>query len=164
VVYSTRHLSVRICASCSEEKISPFKNSSRSFPLTLSDLTNIIRLVNPLPLPHLWGMEKNFAWSGRHLNNNVPVCGSTYSSDGNDEVKQPYDGEIFCLETDLMASTIWRFAHNRALWDPEYYWSEPFGKISLDGRFFMFSSNWDGQVGTNKNGDPRSDVWIVKLD
>jgi hypothetical protein len=131
---------------------------------TLSDVTNITQLVYPLPLPHLWGMEKHFTWSGGHLNNNVPVCGSTYASDGDDEVKQPYDGEIFCIETDLLASTIWRFAHNRAIWDPEYYWSDPFGSVSLDGRFFMFSSSWDGQVGTNKHGDPRSDVWIVKLD
>jgi hypothetical protein len=135
-----------------------------TFRRTLSDLTNITQLVNPLPLPHLWGMERHFTWSGGHLNNNVPVCGSTYSADGNTEVKQPYDGEIFCIEADLKASTIWRFAHNRAIWDREYYWSEPFGNVSLDGRFFMFSSSWDGQVGTNENGDPRSDVWIVKLD
>jgi hypothetical protein len=129
-----------------------------------NDLTNITQLVNPLPLPHLWGMEIHFTWSGGHLNNNVPVCGSTYSPIGQNEVKQPYDGEIFCIETDLTASTIWRFAHNRATWDPEYYWSEPFGNVSLDGQFFMFSSSWDGQVGVNKNADPRSDVWIVKLD
>lgn len=130
----------------------------------LSDLTNITRLVNPLPLPHLWGMDIHVTWSGGHLNNNVPVCGSAYSPDGHNEVKQPYDGEIFCIETDLNASTIWRFAHHRAIWDPEYYWSEPFGNVSLDGRFFMFSSGWDGQVGTNKNGDPRSDVWVARLD
>jgi hypothetical protein len=134
-----------------------------AFRRTLSDITNVTQLLNPLPLPHLWGMEKHFTWSGGHLNNNVPVCGSTYSPVGNDEVKQPYDGEIFCIETDLKASTIWRFAHHRAIWDPKYYWSEPFGNVSLDGRFFMFSSSWDGQVGTNKDGDPRSDVWIVKL-
>lgn len=131
---------------------------------TLSDLTNITQLVNPLPLPHLWGMDIHFTWSGGHLNNNVPVCGSAYSSYGQNEVLQPYDGEIFCIETDLSASTIWRFAHHRATWDSEYYWSEPFGNVSLDGRFFMFSSGWDGQVGTNKHGDPRSDIWIVKLD
>jgi hypothetical protein len=130
----------------------------------LSDLTKITQLVNPLPLPHLWGMDIHFTWSGGHLDNNVPVCGSAYSPDGHNEVKQPYDGEIFCIETDLDASTIWRFAHHRAVWDPEYYWSEPFGNVSLDGRFFMFSSSWDGQVGANKNGDPRTDVWIVKLD
>jgi hypothetical protein len=130
----------------------------------LSDLANITRLVNPLPLPHLWGMEIRLTWADGRLNDNVPVCGSAYSPDGQNEVKQPYDGEIFCIETDLHASTIWRFAHHRAIWDSEYYWSAPFGNLSLDGRFLMFSSNWDGQVGVDKNGDPRSDVWIVKLD
>lgn len=135
-----------------------------TFRRPLSDLSDLTQLVNPLPLPHFWGMEKHFTWSGGHLDNNFPVCGSTYSADGITEVKQPYDGEIFCIETDAIASTIWRFGHNRAIWDPEYYWSEPFGNVSLDGRFFMFSSSWDGQVGTNLKGDPRSDVWVVKLD
>jgi hypothetical protein len=130
----------------------------------LSDLTNFTQLVYPLPLPHLWGMEKHFTWSGGHLDNNVPVCGTTYAANGSTAITQPYDGEIFCIETDLLASTIWRFAHNRAIWDPEYFWSEPFGNVSLDGRFFMFSSSWDGQVGVNKNGDPRSDIWIANLD
>ncbi len=130
----------------------------------LGDLADLTQLVNPLPLPHLWGMEHHFTWSGGHLNNNVPVCGSTYSPDGKTDIDQPYDSEIFCIETDGIASVVWRFAHHRAIWDPEYYWSEPFGNVSLDGHFFMFSSSWDGQVGTNKNGDPRSDVWIVKLD
>jgi len=130
----------------------------------LSDLSNITQLVDPLPLPHLWGMEKHFTWTGGHLNNSAPVCGATYSPDGITDIKQPYDTEIFCIETDLTASTLWRFAHNRAVWDPEYFWSEPFGNVSLDGRFFMFSSSWDNQMGVNENGYPRSDVWIVKLD
>jgi hypothetical protein len=129
----------------------------------LGNLTNFTELVNPLPLPHLWGMEIVFTWLGGRLNDNVPVCGSAYSPIGQNDVKQPYDGEIFCIETDLKGSTIWRFAHNRATWDPEYYWSQPAGRISLDGRFLLFTSSWDGQVGTNRNGDPRSDVWIVKL-
>ena len=129
----------------------------------LGDLTNITQLVNPLPLPHLWGMEKHFAWSGGHINNNAPVCGATYSDVGITEIKQAYDTEIFCIETDGLASTIWRFAHNRATWDPEYYWTEPFGNVSLDGHYFMFTSGWDGQVGTTKQGDPRTDVWIAWL-
>lgn len=135
-----------------------------SFRRPLGDLTALTQLINPLPLPHYWGMEVTFAWSNGRLSSNLPVCGATYSPIGNTEVKQPYDGEIFCIETDGMASTIWRFAHNRAIWDPEYYWSQPFGNISLDGRFFSFTSSWDGQVGTTPKGDPRTDVWIVRLD
>ncbi|HWZ84367.1 MAG TPA: hypothetical protein VNW47_17190 [Terriglobales bacterium] len=130
----------------------------------LGDLSVLTPLINPLPLPHYKGMEKLFAWSNGRVNTNAPVCGATYSPSGNTEIKQPYDGEIFCMETDGLASTIWRFAHNRAVWDPEYYWTEPAGNMSLDGRFYIFTSGWDNQVGTTADGDPRTDIWIIKLD
>ena len=130
----------------------------------LADLADLTPLIDPLPLPHYFGMEKHFAWSNGRVNSNVPICGATYSPTGNVEIKQPYDGEIFCIETDGLASTVWRFAHNRAVWDAEYYWTEPVGNLSLDGRFYIFTSGWDNQVGLDKHGDPRTDVWIIKLD
>jgi hypothetical protein len=109
-------------------------------------------------------MEKHFAWSNGRLDSNQPVCGATYSPSGNPDIKQPYDAEIICMETDGLASTVWRFAHNRAVWDPEYYWTEPLGNLSLDGRFYIFTSGWNMQVGLDKHGDPRTDVWIIRLD
>ncbi|MGB0049358.1 MAG: hypothetical protein WBP70_18060, partial [Terriglobales bacterium] len=87
-----------------------------------------------------------------------------YSPTGDQEVEQPYDGEIFCIETDGVASTVWRFAHNRSTWESEYYWTLPDANLSLDGRWFAFTSGWDNQVGTEGYGEPRSDVWIVHLD
>jgi len=135
-----------------------------TFIRPLGDLADMTELINPLPDPYYKGMEKSWAWMNGVLNGNVPVCGATYSPSGNEGVKQPYDGEVFCVETDGMASTIWRFAHNRAVWNPKFYWSQPYGSISLDGRFFSFSSSWDLQLGTFWGNDPRSDVWIVKLD
>jgi hypothetical protein len=135
-----------------------------TFLRPLGDLTALTQLINPLPKPYYNGMEKTFAWSNGVLNGSVPVCSATYSPTGNPEVKQPYDGEVVCIETDGLASTVWRFAHNRAIWDPEYYWTQPYGNISLDGRFFSFTSGWDAQVGITPAGDPRTDVFIVKLD
>jgi hypothetical protein len=131
---------------------------------SLGTIKNFVHLVDPLPSPHNTGMERHFTWSNGHLKDTAPVCGSTYPPDGPAEIKQPYDSEIFCAETDGLKSTVWRFAHHRATWDPEYFWSEPFGNISIDGRFFLFSSSWDGQVGSTLEGDPRSDVWILKLE
>ena len=119
--------------------------------------------ITATSLPHYWGNIRHFAWRSGQLNDNVPVCGNTYSYDGDINVKQPYDGEIFCLETDGLASTIWRFGHNRAVWNPTCFYSDPFGNISLDGNFLLFASTWDGQVGTTSTGGPRSDIWIVKL-
>ena len=75
------------------------------------------------------------------------MCGSLYSPTGDMEVKQPYDGEIFCIETDGIRSTVWRFTHNRAVWDPEYFWTQPYANTSLDGGFFSFTSSWDQQLG-----------------
>jgi hypothetical protein len=134
-----------------------------TFSRPLGDLTDLTQLIDPLPQPYYKGMEKTFGWSNGALSGNVPVCGATYSPKGNEDVQQPYDGEVFCVETDGLASTIWRFAHNRAVWNPKFYWSQPYGSISLDGRFFSFSSSWDLQLGTFWGSDPRSDVWIVEL-
>lgn len=135
-----------------------------AFKRPLGDLAALTPLLTLLPLPHLFGMEKHFAWSNGRLDSNAPICGSMYAPDGNIEIKQAYDNELFCMETDGIASTVWRFAHHRAVWNPEYYWTEPIGNLSLDGRFYIFTSGWDNQVGTTKDGDPRTDVWIINLD
>ena len=132
----------------------------------LGDLSQLTQLINPLPQPYYWGMEKNFAWNPGRLNENAPVCGANYDPAGGMQVKQPYDGEIFCIETDGVMSTIWRFAHGRAVWDPEYYWTQPFGNLSLDGRFFAFTSSWDNQLGIvpGTTDGQRTDVFVVNLD
>jgi hypothetical protein len=130
----------------------------------LGDLTHVTQLVHPLPLPHLWGMVKRFSWTNGNLDDNAPVCGTTNSYDGDTSVTQAYDGEIFCIETDELHSTIWRFAHNRAVWNPAFYYTAPIANISLNGRFLLFTSSWDNQVGTTDTGAPRTDVWIAKLD
>jgi len=130
----------------------------------LGNVTVPKELVAPLPLPHYWGMEKNFAWSNGHFNDKSPVCGNTYSYDGDTSVTQPYDGEMFCMETDGLRSTIWRFAHNRSVWHPCCYYTLPFANTSQDGRFLLFTSSWDDQVGAADTGGPRTDVWIAKLD
>jgi len=134
-----------------------------AFSRPLGDLTDFTPLIDPFPQPYYKGMEKAWAWTNGALSGNVPVCGSTYSPTSNEDVKQPFDGEVFCMATDGLPPTIWRFAHNRAVWNPKFYWSQPYGSISIDGRFFSFSSSWDLQLGTFWGNDPRSDVWIVRL-
>src|SRR5579864_1848262 len=130
----------------------------------ISDITQVMPLVWPLPTEKFYGQDKHFTWNNVDVNDSVPVCASTYdTTDTGGTITHPYEGEIFCIETDGAASTIWRFAHNRADWYPEYFQTQPLGSISRDGRFFLFTSAWDEQVGTESNGAPRSDVWIVHL-
>jgi hypothetical protein len=128
-----------------------------------SDVTQVTPLVWPLEPMHSFPQGRHFTWSNVDVNDSVPVCVSTYDSIDKDDITVPYEGEIFCIETDGAASTIWRFAHNRAHWYPGHFNTQPLGSISRDGQFFLFTSSWDEQVGLEANGTPRSDVWIVRL-
>jgi hypothetical protein len=129
------------------------------------NLSDFTQLVYPLPPPHHWGQEKHFVWTDASGNSNdaLPVCASTYNYEGDTEINAPYDGEIFCIETDGLASTVWRFAHNRAIWVSPWFNTQPLGNLTPDGRNFLFTSGWDGQLGWYEYA-PRSDVWIVRLD
>jgi hypothetical protein len=130
----------------------------------LDNLTQITSLVYPLPAKGNWGQSTHFTWSNVDVNDSVPVCGSTYNYDGDSDIDQPFAGEIFCIETDGVASTVWRFAHNRATYVEPYFQTQPLGSVSMDGKFYIFTSDWDSQLGVDKNGIPLSDVFVVKLD
>lgn len=129
-----------------------------------SDISQITSLVYPLPSPATWGQEHHFTWSNVDANDSAPVCLTTHSYDGDTEIDQPFAAEVLCVETDGLASTIWRFAHNRATFAPPYFQTQPLGSVSIDGRFFLFTSDWDAQLGLSPDGTPRSDVFVVKLD
>jgi hypothetical protein len=128
------------------------------------NLNAYVPLVYPLPTPHHFGQEKHFVWTNGYFDDTLPVCASTYEYDGDPVINAPYDGEIFCIETDGLASTVWRFAHHRAYWIAPIFNTQPLGNLTPDGRFFLFTSGWDGQLGKDSSGNPRSDAWIVKLD
>jgi len=121
-------------------------------------------LVWPLPEPHEWEQSKHFAWVNGDVDDNRPVCASIYSYDGDREITREWDDEVVCIETDGMASTVWRFAHHRAYMVSRFFNTQPLGNISKDGRFFLFTSGWDGQLGLTPDGTPRTDMWIVKLE
>ncbi len=130
------------------------------------NLSDYRQLVYPLPLPHHWGQDKHYVWTDAvgNSDDSLPVCASTYNYEGDTEIDAPYDGEILCIETDGLASTVWRFAHNRAIWVTPFFNTQPLGNMTPDGRNFLFTSGWDGQLGNDGAGKPRSDVWIVRLD
>jgi hypothetical protein len=128
----------------------------------LQNLGQIAQMVWPVPFE--WDQAQHFTWSNVDKRDTRPVCGSTYNYEGDTTIDQPFAGEIFCVETDGFASTVWRFAHNRATYIGPYFQTQPLGSVSRDGRFFLFTSDWDAQLGTGTDGQPLSDVFIVRLD
>jgi hypothetical protein len=65
---------------------------------------------------------------------------------------------------------VWRFAHHRSNVnsdsDPSslYFWYEPIANISPDGRWVLFTSNWEKTLGRDSSEPTyRQDVFIVAL-
>ena len=177
-VWDLKTLSVTSCANVSSMKCEGYgANGYKAHvngPAVLDDMETVIRplsnlshitpLYFPIPSPHNWGQVQHFTWSNVNTTDSTPVCGSTYNYEGDESIDQPYAGEIFCIETDGLASTIWRFAHNHATWINPYFNTQPLANISRDGHFFLFTSDWDKQLGLAADGTPDSAVFIVKLE
>jgi len=129
----------------------------------LGNLSDISELYSPFDNPHQFEIPLHFSWSNLNVHDSAPVCASSYQYEGDLDITEPFEGEIFCAETDGKASKVWRFAHNRARWIDPYYNTQPLGGVSRDGKFFLFTSGWDQQLGVQSDGRPRTDVWVVRL-
>ena len=132
-------------------------------------LENFTPIIGGLePTKGFW-YDSHFSWNNVDPNDSAPVCFSTYRPTNPDTpgaaplVTGPWENEIDCAETDGKGSRVWRFAHTYSS-ARNGFWSTPRGNVSPDGRFFMFTSDWEDQLGKTPNGDKyRTDVFIVEL-
>jgi hypothetical protein len=125
-------------------------------------------VINGLqPAKGFW-FDSHFSWNNVDPNDSMPVCFSTYRPTNPDTpgaaplVTGPWENEIDCAETDGKASRVWRFAHTFSS-ARNGFWSTPRGNVSQDGRFFMFTSDWEDQLGKTPNDKFRTDVFVVEL-
>jgi len=132
----------------------------------LESTTSIITGLDPAKT--FW-YDSHYSWSNVDPNDTAPVCFSTYRPTNPDTpgtpllVTGPWENEIDCAETDGKASKVWRFAHTYST-ARNGFWSTPRGNVSQDGRFYLFTSDWQDQLGKQPNGDKyRSDVFVVEL-
>jgi hypothetical protein len=133
--------------------------------VTMRPLSNIAQTTElATPVLFDWEQEQQFTWSNTNPTDSAPVCGTTHNYDGDTDIDRPFAGEVFCVETDGLAPTVWRFAHHRAVYIDPYFQTQPLASVSMDGKFFLFTSNWDSQLGTGTDGQPLADAFIVKLD
>ena len=106
----------------------------------------------------------HLSWFNASTNAQAPVLSSRYN------VNPPpgpltWYGEIVVAATDG-SNTVWRFAHNHNGGVNLSFFACSFAQISNDGRWAVFSSYWDGTLGTS-GGDfgvgTRIDTFIVDL-
>jgi hypothetical protein len=178
VVWEIDSMNIGVCSQgCDGHHVMGYSHiigpSGIAHPLDLwSRPLNHLEAHSPLikelePARNFW-FDSHFSWNSADPDDSSPVCFSTYRPTNEDTpgapllVSGPWQNEIDCAETDGKASKVWRFAHTYST-ARNGFWSTPRGNVSQDGRFFMFTSDWEDQLGKQPNGKYRSDVFIVEL-
>jgi hypothetical protein len=134
----------------------------------LNQLGSTSPLLKELPAVQGW-YDLHISWNNVNADDSYPACLSTYRRDNPNvpgaplKVSGPWENEIVCVETDRKDSKVWRFAHTYST-AQNGFWSSPRGNVSQDGRFYMFTSDWEDQLGVARGASPyRTDVFIVQL-
>jgi hypothetical protein len=179
VIWEIDGMSVGVCSiGCSGHHAMGYTHitgpSGRVHPMdvwlrSLNHLENSTPLISGLESgKELW-FDSHFSWNNVDPDDSAPVCFSTYQPNNPDTpgaaplVTGAWENEIDCAETDGKASKVWRFAHTYST-ARNGFWSTPRGNVSQNGRFFMFTSDWEDQLGKIPAGDKyRTDVFIVEL-
>jgi hypothetical protein len=145
-----------------------------SSPATTTDL------IAPVLLPQEVFIADHTSWNNAQPGTGVPILSSLYryyNGTFNTTPWRAWDDEIVAIQTDAhpLGATVWRFAHHRSDVSPDggggavYFWYLPRAIISPNGRWAIFSSNWEKSLGATVGSDiepgglHRSDVFLVAL-
>jgi hypothetical protein len=132
-------------------------------------------LVKTVLKPQQVYMADHTTWNNARPDRLLPVVSGTYRFGANTTPWRAWDDEIVAIQTDAAGaeSTIWRFAHHRS--DVSYdgdasrvaFWYQPHPNISQDGRWVLFTSNWEKTLGVDPVPEPgtaaRQDVFLLEL-
>src|SRR6186997_713179 len=106
----------------------------------------------------------------------MPFISGLYRYGADTTTPRAWDDEIVAVQTDAAAgadATVWRFAHHRSDVRNDLdatrpaFWYMPRPNVSPDGRWVLFTSNWEKTLGIDATGElgssARQDVFLVKL-
>ena len=138
-------------------------------------------VINPVLTPEEIYLADHTSWNNAQPGTLVPILSSLYryyNGTYNTTPWRAWDDEIVALQTDQLGSggAVWRFAHHRSDvsydGDPSralYFWYVPNAVISPNGRWAIFTSNWEKTLGlavgtdSQPGGLYRCDVFLVAL-
>ena len=135
----------------------------------LSEEDLVMADLKPLRGGEFW-YSHHLSWNYVNPDDTTPLCLSTFSTFNPSTpgtpllARNPWENEVLCMEMDGKDSKIWRFAHTYST-AKNGFWSTPRGNVSQDGRFYLFTSDWEDQLGSTP-GNPavyRSDAFVVEL-
>jgi hypothetical protein len=138
---------------------------------TFAGSTTPTSLITPTLTPSDRMASSSLSWENSSGSALSPVIIETMRQPADMGPLRAWDDEIIAVRTDgVLASgqtQVWRFAHNFNTYsgtifsDNFYYLFIP--RVSQDGRFVIFDSNWNQTLGTDSGGNPRTDVFILAL-
>jgi hypothetical protein len=147
------------------------KSSGDSYDWQVSDFAaptaSPVALVSPALTPSDSLASSSVAWENSVAGPGMPIIVETMRQPSDQGPWRAWDDEIVAARTDAVASTVWRFAHNFNIYsgtvysDAFYYLFIP--RVSQNGLFVLFDSNWNGTLGTDASGKPRTDAFIAVL-
>jgi hypothetical protein len=124
-------------------------------------------LISPLLAPVDKLASSSVAWESAVGGPGTPLIVETMRQPADMGPWRAWDDEVIAVRTDGVSSEVWRFAHNFNTYtgtiysDNFYYLFIP--RVSQNGWFVLFDSNWNGTLGTDAMGNPRTDAFIVAL-
>lgn len=136
------------------------------------------RLISPFPTPSDFQMANHASWSNASPTVLNPILAAWYRYaiwNGSAWVPnagawRTWDEEVVAVSTDG-SGIVYRFAHhrsdtnNRTANDIDWFWYTPRPNISNDGKWGLFTSNWEKTLGTDSGEPPnsRQDLFLISL-
>ncbi|MBA3885085.1 MAG: putative Ig domain-containing protein [Acidobacteria bacterium] len=157
------------CCTSSSWDAAQWQFRSLAKPLVTSDL------IAPVLQPKAVYLSDHPSWHNAEPDRLVPFLDATYRYGANTTAWRAWDDEIIAVQTDQPATggAVWRFAHHRSNVahdnDPSRisFWYTPRVNVSPDGRWALFTSNWEKTLGTDPRGDAggaaRQDLFLIEL-
>jgi hypothetical protein len=120
-------------------------------------------LITPVLMPQEIYAADHSSWNNAQPGALVPFVSGFYRSDSDTAPWRAWDDEIVAVQTSAGAAgaAVWRFAHHRTT--IVSFWDSPRPNVSQDGRWTLFTSNWEKTLGTDPSSGPREDVFMVAL-
>jgi hypothetical protein len=137
----------------------------------LSALSLTTDLIAPVQAVKEVYLADHTSWNNAQPATLVPVISSTYRFGNNTAPWRAWDDEIIGIETaNGGGGNVWRFAHHRSIVASDtnpaapYFWYEPIANVSPNGKWVVFTSNWEKTLGTDAAEHTfRQDVFLVQL-
>jgi hypothetical protein len=133
-----------------------------------SNLSSVTNLAGTLPASgNLFG---HLSWANDNASDTNPVFMGAFT--GSFAPVNAWDNEIIAYATNGTGK-VWRFAHNYSTNNNSYDFSagQAIGSVSQDGKWFAWTSDWDGMLGKTDNvttacsigTNCRGDVFMMAL-